>query len=166
MNNTWLGEKDCLWGKNCFVSPKAVITGQVVLGERSSVWPQAVLRGDLNRIIVGHETNVQENVVIHVSSDCDVQVGYRVTIGHGAIVHGCHIGNCCLIGMHATLMDGAKIGDYCIVGAQTLIPQHKTIPPYSLVLGNPGRIVRTLTEKDVQLIEESAQVYLDLLKCA
>jgi Carbonic anhydrases/acetyltransferases, isoleucine patch superfamily len=148
-------------GENTRIAQQAIVSGHVILGKQCSVFPYAVLRGDINRIVVGNQTNIQEHVVVHVSSNAEVCIGDRVTIGHGAVVHGCHVASHCLIGMHATLLDGAVIGHHCIIGANTLVTQNKTIPPYSLVLGSPGRIVRTLTPNDVELIEASAQVYLD-----
>ena len=151
------------YGPNTRIAQQAVVYGQISLGDYCSIWPYAVLRGDINNIRIGDCTNIQESVVIHVGTDA-VWIGDRVTIGHGAIVHGCHIDSDCLIGMHATLLDGATISHHCIIGANTLVTQHKSIPPYSLVCGSPGRVVRTLTEYDVQLIQNSAQVYLDLLK--
>ena len=151
------------FGYKTYVSPQSVIVGHVTLGNKCSLWPFASLRGDVEQIAIGNGTNIQENVVVHVSSDADVQIGDYVTVGHGAIIHGCHIGSHCLIGMHATILDGAKIGDYCIIGAQTLITQNKEIPPYSLVLGSPGKVIRTLTQDDIKLIEHSAQVYIEAL---
>ena len=151
-------------GYDTYVAPQSIILGHVTIGNKCSIWPFASLRGDVEQIHIGNGTNIQENVVVHVSGDADVQIGDYVTVGHGAIVHGCHIGSHCLIGMHATILDGAKIGDHCIIGAQTLITQNKEIPPYSLVLGSPGKVVRTLTEEDLKLIEHSAQVYIDALK--
>lgn len=148
-------------GTSTRVAQQAVVSGHVVLGEQCSVFPYAVLRGDVNRIIVGNRTNIQENSVIHVSLDAEVSIGERVTVGHGAIVHGCRIESDVLVGMHATLLDGAVIGHHCIIGANTLITQNKEIPPYSLVLGSPGKIVRSLTPEDIVLITDSAQVYLE-----
>ena len=158
-----LAFKPC-YGYETYVAPQSVVLGHVTIGNKCSIWPFASLRGDVEQIHIGNGTNIQENVVVHVSGDADVQIGDYVTVGHGAIVHGCHIGSHCLIGMHATILDGAKIGDHCIIGAQTLITQNKEIPPYSLVLGSPGKVVRTLTEEDLKLIEHSAQVYIDALK--
>lgn len=152
------------YGLESYIAPQAIVLGDVTIGCKCSLWPFSVLRGDVEKIIIGNYTNVQENVVIHVSSNADVCIGDYVTIGHGAVVHGCHIDSYCLIGMHSTILDGAKIGDHCIIGAQTLVTQNKEIPPYSLVLGNPGRIIRTLTEADIDLIKHSAQVYVDALK--
>ena len=151
-------------GKKTRIAQQAVVVGHVVLGEQCSVFPYAVLRGDVNRIVVGNQTNIQEHVMIHVSSNAETHIGDRVTVGHGAIVHGCHVASDCLIGMHATLLDGAVIGHHCIIGANTLVTQNTTLPPYSLVLGSPGKVVRTLTPEDIALIENSAQVYLDGLK--
>ena len=150
-------------GEATKVARQAIIFGHVVLGKQCSVFPYAVLRGDVNRIVVGDQTNIQEHAVIHVSTHTEANIGDRVTVGHGAIVHGCHIHSDCLIGMHATLLDGAVIGHHCIIGANTLVTQNQTIPPYSLVLGSPGKIVRSLTPDDINLIKDSAQIYLDAL---
>lgn len=148
-------------GEETRVAQQAIISGHVVLGKQCSILPYAVLRGDVNRIVVGNQTNIQEHVVVHVSCNAEAYIGDRVTVGHGAIVHGCHVDSDCLIGMHATLLDGAVIGHHCIIGANTLVTQNKTIPPYSLVLGSPGKVVRTLTPDDIALIEDSARVYLE-----
>ena len=123
-----LAFKPC-FGYNTYVAPQSIILGHVTIGNECSIWSFASLRGDVEHIHVGNGTNIQENAVVHVSGDADVQIGDYVTVGHGAIVHGCHIGSHCLIGMHATILDGAKIGNHCIIGAQTLIAQNKEIPP-------------------------------------
>ncbi len=149
---------------SAFISPYAHISGKVSIGNFCSVWPYAVLRGDLGEIVIRDKTNIQEHVVIHVSVNYNVDVGQSVTIGHGAIIHGCHIGNDCLIGMHSTLLDGVQVGDECIIGANTLLTQGQSIPARSLVLGSPGKVVRQLTDKDLRLIHESAQVYLSLIQ--
>lgn len=151
-------------GNETRIAQRAIISGHVIIGKQCSVFPYAVLRGDVNRIVIGNQTNIQEHVVVHVSLDAETYIGDRVTVGHGAIVHGCHVASDCLIGMHATLLDGAVIGHHCIIGANTLITQNKTIPPYSLILGSPGKVIRTLTPDDIALIENSAKVYLDGLK--
>ena len=148
-------------GKETRIAQQAIVSGHVILGDQCSVFPYAVLRGDVNRIVIGNQTNIQEHVVVHVSLDAETYIGDRVTVGHGAIVHGCRVESDCLIGMHATILDGAVIGHHCIIGANTLITQNKTIPPYSLVLGSPGKVIRTLTHDDIALIEDSAKVYLD-----
>ena len=148
-------------GESSKVSSHSNISGNVRIGDKCSVFPFATLRGDVNYIIIGNQTNIQENAIVHVSSDYPVNIGDNVTVGHGAIIHGCHIESDCLIGMHATLMDGVHIGHHCIVGAQTLVTQNTNIPPYSLVLGSPGKVVRTLNAHDLKLISDSAQVYID-----
>jgi carbonic anhydrase/acetyltransferase-like protein (isoleucine patch superfamily) len=166
MQKSFLQHQQCQpnFNSKAFISPRAIISGNVRVEALCSVWPNAVLRGDLNKITVAQGSNIQENVVVHVSLEHDVVIGQYVTVGHGAIVHGCHVGNHCLIGMHATLLDGARVGDYCIVGANTLVTQHQVIPSYSLVTGIPGKVVRTLTDQDMRCIEESAHVYLELIK--
>ena len=151
-------------GTSTRVAQQAIIFGDVTLGEQCSVWPYAVVRGDVNSIVIGNGTNLQENVVVHVSHNANVILKNYITVGHGAIIHGCHIDDHCLIGMNATVLDGAKIGHHCIIGANALIPQNKEIPPYSLVLGTPGKIVRTLSNEDIELIHNSAQVYIDALE--
>ena len=148
-------------GNGTKVAQQAVVSGHVILGNQCSIFPYAVLRGDVNCITVGNQTNIQEHVVVHVSLNAEAYIGDKVTVGHGAIVHGCRIESDCLIGMHATLLDGVVIGHHCIIGANTLITQNKVIPPYSLVLGSPGKVVRDLTPEDVALIEDSARVYLE-----
>lgn len=148
-------------GSETKVAQQAVIAGHVILGSQCSIFPYAVLRGDVNCITVGNQTNIQENSVVHVSLNTETYIGDRVTVGHGAIVHGCRVESDCLIGMHATLLDGAVIGHHCIIGANALVTQNKVIPPYSLVLGSPGKLVRPLTPEDIALIEESAKVYLE-----
>lgn len=148
-------------GEATRVASQAVVVGHVILGKQCSVFPYAVLRGDVNCITVGDQTNIQEHAVVHVSTNAEVRIGDRVTVGHGAIVHGCCVASDCLIGMHATLLDGATVGHHCIIGANTLITQNKVIPPYSLVLGSPGKVVRMLTPKDIALIVDSAQVYIE-----
>jgi carbonic anhydrase/acetyltransferase-like protein (isoleucine patch superfamily) len=148
-------------GNETKVAQQAVIAGHVILGSQCSIFPYAVLRGDVNCITVGNQTNIQENSVVHVSLNTETYIGNRVTVGHGAIVHGCRVESDCLIGMHATLLDGAVIGHHCIIGANALVTQNKVIPPYSLVLGSPGKVVRPLTPEDIALIEESAKVYLE-----
>ncbi|MDR0755968.1 MAG: gamma carbonic anhydrase family protein [Puniceicoccales bacterium] len=165
MQQSFLQHRQCQpnFNAKAFIAPQAIISGNVRIDALCSVWPNAVLRGDLNKITVEQGSNIQENVVVHVSFEYDVVIGQYVTVGHGAIVHGCHVGNHCLIGMHATLLDGARIGDYCIIGAHTLVTQQQIIPSHSLVTGVPGKVVRTLTDRDMRCIEENAHVYLELI---
>ena len=135
-------------GRGVYIARGAVVVGDVTIGEQSSVWYNAILRGDINRIVVGHHTNIQDNAVIHLADEFPCLIGDHVTVGHTAIVHACTVGNECLIGMGAIILDGAVIGEQCLVGAQALVTQGKQIPPGSLVLGSPARVVRALTAEE------------------
>lgn len=145
-----------------FVSSRAVLTGAVSLGNDSSIWHNATLRGDIAPIRVGARTNIQDGAVLHVAEGLPCVVGDDVTVGHGAIVHGCAVGDRCLIGMGAILLNGVEIGEECIVGAGALVTEGKKIPPRSLVLGNPGKITRQVTDDEVRKIIESAATYRKL----
>jgi carbonic anhydrase/acetyltransferase-like protein (isoleucine patch superfamily) len=131
--------------KGVYIASGAVVLGDVTLGESSSVWYGAVLRGDINRIIVGHHTNIQDNAVLHLADDFPCILGNYVTVGHAAILHACTIGDEVLVGMGATVLDGAVVGKQSIIGANALVIQGMKIPPGSLVLGAPAKIVRALT---------------------
>jgi carbonic anhydrase/acetyltransferase-like protein (isoleucine patch superfamily) len=144
------------------ILPGAVLTGEVTIGEKSSVWYYAVLRGDLAPVIVGNRTNIQEQAVLHVDVNVPVVLGDDVTVGHGAILHGCTVGDGTLIGMGAVVLNGAVIGKNCIIGAGALVTQGKQIPDGSLVVGSPARIVRTLTDKEIQKNHENAAIYVEL----
>lgn len=144
-----------------YIAEGAKITGEVEIEENSSVWYNAVIRGDSNPIVIGENTNVQDNAVLHVSHSHPMSIGDNVTIGHGAIVHGCTIGNNVLIGMGAIVLDGAVIEDNCIIGAGALVTQNKVIPSGSLAFGNPAKVLRTLTEEEKQSILENANEYSD-----
>ncbi|CAB3289875.1 carbonic anhydrase (gamma family Zn(II)-dependent enzymes) [Methanocaldococcus lauensis] len=150
--------------KTAKIAKTAVIVGDVTIGEYSSVWYNAVIRGDLEKIIIGNYSNVQDCCVIHCSKGYPVRIGDYVSIGHGAVVHGCIIENNVLVGMNATILNGAKIGENCIIGANALVTQNKEIPPNSLVLGVPGRVVRTLTDEEIKSIKENALRYVELSK--
>ncbi len=128
-----------------FVAANATVVGDVVLGRDSSVFYGAVLRADINRIEVGEGSNLQDNVIVHLSDDAGVRIGSHVTVGHGAIVHACTIDDGCLIGMGATILDHAHIGAESLVGANSLVPQGFTCPPGSLVVGSPAKVVRALS---------------------
>jgi gamma-carbonic anhydrase len=148
-------------GKSVYIAQGAVVLGDVTLGDFSSVWYHAVLRGDINRIVVGHHSNVQDNAVLHLADDLPCLVGNYVTIGHSAIVHACTVGDECLIGMGSTILDGAIIGDQSIVGANALVTQNSQIPAGSLVLGSPAKIVRSLTAEERGSLKTWAQKYVD-----
>jgi carbonic anhydrase/acetyltransferase-like protein (isoleucine patch superfamily) len=134
-------------GKSVYIARGAVVLGDVTLGDNASIWYGAVLRGDINRIVVGHHTNIQDNAVLHTSDAYPCIVGNRVTVGHSAIVHACKVGNEVLVGMGAVILDGAIIGEQSLIGAKALVKQGMKIPPGSLVLGAPARIVRALNRK-------------------
>jgi len=125
------------------------------------VWFNAVLRGDVNDIRIGDDTNVQDTAVIHVDSDAACTIGNRVTIGHGATVHGCTVGDCSLIGTGATILSHAVIGKYCLVGAGALITERKTFPDRSLIIGAPARRARELTDAECRGLEDSAANYAE-----
>ena len=131
-----------------YIAPGAFLAGAVSVGARASIWPGASLRGDIAPITVGEESNVQDNAVIHVATDLGATIGRRVTVGHGAIVHACTIGDECLIGMGAIILDGAVIGERGLIGARTLLLGGTIIPPGSMVVGSPGKIIRTLSPEE------------------
>lgn len=138
----------------------AVVLGDVTLEKNSSVWYNAVVRGDLQKIVIGEGSNVQDNAVLHVDSDCPVIVGKYVTIGHGAILHGCTIEDQALIGMGAIVMNGAVIGRNSIVAAGALVTQNTIIPENSLVMGNPAKIRRQVTAEEIQASVGNAENYI------
>jgi carbonic anhydrase/acetyltransferase-like protein (isoleucine patch superfamily) len=145
--NTFLRKKPSL-GQGVYLARSAVVLGDVTLGDYSSVWYNAVLRGDINRIVVGHHTNIQDNAVLHLADEFPCVVGNWVTVGHSAVVHACTVGDECLIGMGAVILDGSVIGHQCLIGAKALVTAGTKIPDGSLVLGAPAKIVRTLNEKE------------------
>ena len=147
---------------SCYVDLSAQLIGDVQLGERSSVWMNAVIRGDVNAIRIGANSNVQDCAVLHGQRHVyAVHVGDWVTIGHNATVHGCVVEDFCLIGMGAVILNGAHIGEGSIIAAGAVIPEKTIIPPNSLVAGVPGKVRRTLGDEDRKLIQNYAQNYLD-----
>jgi len=148
-------------GKGVYLARTAVVVGDVKLGDHASVWYGAVLRGDINRIVVGHRTNIQDNAVLHLADDFPCVLGNYVTVGHSAIVHACKIGDEVLIGMGAIVLDGAVVGKQSLIGAKALVTQGTKIPPGSLVLGAPAKVVRKLTSKERAGLKWWAQKYVD-----
>jgi carbonic anhydrase/acetyltransferase-like protein (isoleucine patch superfamily) len=147
---------------SCYVDSSAQLIGDVILGEHTSVWMNAVVRGDVNSIRIGANSNVQDCAVLHgMRHVYPVQVGEWVTIGHNATVHGCTVEDYCLIGMGATILNGAHIGEGSIIAAGAVIPEKTIIPPNSLVAGVPGKVRRTLGDADRELIMKYARNYLD-----
>lgn len=146
---------------SAFVDESAQVIGDVEIGAESSVWMQTVIRGDVNYIRIGDRTNVQDGTIVHVQHDtCPTIIGHDVTIGHGAIVHGCTIHDRVLVGMGAIILNGAEIGEDCIIAAGTLITEGTVIPPRSMVMGSPGRVRRPLTDRDLEMIREFAGNYV------
>ena len=146
---------------SAFVVPGATVIGDVTLGVQSSVWFGAVLRGDINRIVIGAQTNLQDGVIVHLSDDHPALVGDRVTIGHGAIVHACTVGDEVLIGMGAIILDGVEIGARTIIGANALVTTGMKIPPGSLVLGSPAKVTRALSSAEQEKISYWALKYVE-----
>ena len=147
-------------GEN-WVAPNATIIGDVTLEKNSSVWFNAVIRGDNENIHVGEGSNVQDGSVLHTDPGCPLRIGKDVTIGHIVMLHGCTIGDNSLIGIGAVILNNAKIGKNCIIGAKALITENKEIPDNSLVVGAPGRVVRKLTDDEIGKITENAKHYQD-----
>jgi len=150
---------------SCYIDPSAQVLGDVVLGERSSVWMNAVIRGDVNSIRVGANSNVQDCAVLHGQRNLyPVIVGDWVTIGHNATVHGCTVGDMVVIGMGATVLNDSKIGEGCIIAAGSVVPEHTVVPPRTLWAGVPAKLRREISDKDLELIREYAQNYLDYVE--
>ena len=147
-------------GNGVYIARTAVVLGDVTLGDRCSVWYGAVLRGDINRIEVGEDSNIQDNAVLHLADDHPCILGRRVTVGHSANVHACTVGDECLVGMGATLLDGAVIGEQCLVGANALVTPGMQVPPGSMVLGSPAKVVRALTPEERQGLAHWAMKYV------
>jgi carbonic anhydrase/acetyltransferase-like protein (isoleucine patch superfamily) len=144
-----------------WIAPNASIIGEVHLEKNVSIWWNCVLRGDIELLSVGENTNVQDGSVLHTDPGLRVNIWRDVTIGHRAIIHGCTVGDGSLIGMGATLLNRSVIGRQCLIGANTLIPEGKVIPDRSLVVGAPGRIVRQLTDEEVDAIAHGARHYVE-----
>ncbi|MBQ9006775.1 MAG: gamma carbonic anhydrase family protein [Atopobiaceae bacterium] len=144
------------------VAPGAHVIGDATLGEHCTVWYNAVIRADEAPVTIGAKTNVQDCAVVHVSTGHPVSIGDGVTIGHGAIVHGCTMGSNSLIGMGAIVLDGAEIGGNCIIGAGALVTQGTRIPDGHMAFGSPARVIRPLTEEEIRKNRENAQEYVRL----
>jgi carbonic anhydrase/acetyltransferase-like protein (isoleucine patch superfamily) len=150
------------FGEGVFVAPNATVIGDVVLGDEASVWFGAVLRGDCGRIRIGKRTNVQDLVCIHMTTDVShAEIGAEVTIGHGAILHGCRVEDGCLIGMGSILLDNCVVGEGSLVAAGALVPPGKVIPPRSLVVGSPGRARRMLKAEEAQMAITGCDHYVE-----
>jgi carbonic anhydrase/acetyltransferase-like protein (isoleucine patch superfamily) len=147
--------------ETAFVAPSADLIGDVEIGANSSVWFQCVIRGDVNFIRIGSKTNIQDHSMLHVTRvKSPLHIGDEVTIGHRVMLHGCRLGNRILVGMGAIIMDDAEIGDDCMIGAGALVTKGVKIPPKSLVIGAPAKVVRSLTEEELAFLPKSAANYV------
>lgn len=147
---------------DAYVSPQATIIGDVTLKALSSVWPGAVLRGDINSIVIGEGSNVQDGSIVHLADDYGVEVGDYVTIGHLAMIHACSIGDESLIGMSSTVLDGAEIGPRCVVGANALVTKGFVAPEGSVIMGVPGKIVKTMKPAEMAGLKAWAEKYVQV----
>ncbi|MBE7063149.1 MAG: gamma carbonic anhydrase family protein [Ruminococcaceae bacterium] len=150
--------------KKLFIAQGAVVCGDVTLGNNVSIWYNAVVRGDMAPITIGDETNIQECCVLHVSEDIPLVLGKGVTVGHGAILHSCTIGDNSLIGMGAIVLDGAKIGKNCIIGAGALVTGGTEIPDGSLVIGSPAKVKREMRPEEIEANQKNAEEYVHLME--
>lgn len=144
-----------------YIAPGATVIGRVELAADSSVWPGAVLRGDNEPIIVGQGSNVQDGAVLHTDPGCPLTIGQGVTVGHQAMLHGCTISDGVLVGIQAIVLNNAIIGKQSLVGAGAIVTEGKEFPERSLILGAPARVVRTLTDEEVENLQRNSQVYID-----
>lgn len=144
------------------LAPNAVVIGSVSVGANTSIWPGAVLRGDYGRIDVGSNCSIQDNAVLHCSSENPCVIGNGVTVAHSAIVHACRIGDECLVGAGSIIFDGAKVGKHSILGIGAVVPTGKRIPTGSVAIGVPANVVRRTTKTDVTMIQESYKAYVEM----
>ncbi len=148
--------------ETAFVAPSADVIGDVTVGSHSSIWFQCTVRGDVHFIRIGDRTNIQDNSVLHVTrAEHALTIGSEVTVGHRVILHGCAIGDRVLVGMGAIVMDAAQVGDECVIGAGALVTQGTKIPPRSLVMGFPAKVVRTLSDDELARLRQSAEGYVE-----
>lgn len=160
MIRTFQGVKPTI-APTAFIEDTAIVIGDVVIGEDSSVWFQAVVRGDVHSIRIGARTNIQDLSMLHVTHDTHpLVIGDDVTVGHRVVLHGCTIGNRVLVGMGAIIMDGAVIGEDCVVGAGALVTEGTRVPPKSLILGAPAKVKRAVTDQELAWIKQSAENYV------
>ena len=143
-----------------FIAPCAEVHGAVTLGEDASVFYKSVLRGDIQTIDIGRGTNIQDGSIIHLADEYPCIIGDYVTVGHGAMVHACRIGNECLIGMRSTILDGAEIGDHCLIAAGSVVTPRTVIPPGSMVMGAPAKVKRPLTPEEIAGLRPWAEKYI------
>ncbi|MDZ4838980.1 MAG: gamma carbonic anhydrase family protein [Bacteroidota bacterium] len=148
--------------KSVFIANTAVLLGDIIIGENSSVWYQAVIRADNDQVIIGDGTNIQDFTMIHVDPGMPVKIGNNCIIGHSAIIHGATIGSNTLVGMRATVMNGAMVGEWCVIGAHSLITEGMQIPDYSIVMGSPAKVVKQTSPEMIERIRKNAEAYVEL----
>lgn len=157
-----VGGKEPRVDQEAFTAPTSVVLGEVTLAAGASVWYHTVLRADCGPIVLGADSNIQDNCTVHVDPGFPVTVGDRVSVGHNAVLHGCTVEDDVLIGMGATVLNGAHIGAGSLVAAQALVPQGMQVPPGSLVAGVPAKVKRALSDEERELIKVNAAMYLEL----
>jgi carbonic anhydrase/acetyltransferase-like protein (isoleucine patch superfamily) len=150
-----------LLGDNHFIAPNATLIGAVQLHDNVSIWFNAAIRADNHPIVIGADSNIQDGAVLHTDPGIPLTLGTGVTVGHMAMLHGCSIGDNCLIGIKAVVLNGAKIGANCLIGANALVTEGKEIPDGSMVLGVPGKVVRQLTDEEIAGLRHAAEHYVD-----
>ena len=155
-----LNDRSVSKADDVFVAPGSHVIGSVILEKGSSVWFNAVLRGDCDEIRIGENSNIQYGSVLHTDENVPLNIGKGVTVGHKVMLHGCEIGDYSLIGINAVVLNGAKIGKYCLIGANSLVTENMQIPDGSVVMGSPAKVVKTLPEKHYSLLEGSAAHYV------
>ena len=159
-----LGERRIVTKGDYWIAPNATVIGSVVLENNASLWFNVVARGDDDVITIGENSQVQDGSVLHADPGLPLTLGKDVSVGHMAMLHGCAIGDNCLIGIKSVIMNGAVVGKNCLVGANTLIAENKTIPEGSLVLGSPGKVVRQLSAEEIAGIKSFADNYVERFK--
>jgi len=155
-----LGDDHVQVADGVFVAPGAHVIGKVVMQKNSSVWFNAVVRGDSDVITIGEDSNVQDGSVLHTDFGVPLTIGKGVTIGHKVMLHGCEIGDFSLIGINSVVLNGAKVGKYCVIGANSLITENMQIPDGSLVMGSPAKVIKPIPEQQQKMLEQSAQHYV------
>ncbi len=145
-----------------FIAEGVDIIGRVTIKDNANIWYQSVLRGDINDIVIGENTNIQDGSVVHISDNYPTIIGDNVTVGHKAIIHGCTIGNNTLVGMGAIVLDGAEIGEFTLLGAGSLVPPGKKIPSGVLAMGQPAKVIRELTDEEKENLTNSALKYVKI----
>lgn len=146
---------------SAYIDPSAQVIGEVSIGERSSVWPCVVIRGDVGLIRIGYETNIQDNSTLHSDVGSPLTIGNRVTVGHQAMLHGCTVEDGCLIGIGAVVLNGARIGSGSVIAAGALVPEGSEVPPESVVMGVPGKVKRSVTPDEKQRFDLNLQHYIE-----